>query len=205
MRYRYVVEKVLWCCFFFFFQAEDGIRDAQESRGLGDVYKRQVFNTCVFLCVRVSLACYRNISIRRRGGLLGEDAEEGILVVEEELLTLDLDGVSSEVGEEDGVALLDGGGPVLAGDSDGHDGSLVDLTGDLLGDEDTSLGLLGGLGALDEHALAEGLELLEGGGGEAEHGCCLLYTSDAADEEDSVDLGGRRIIKKKKKIEQEYK
>ena len=27
---------------FFFFQAEDGIRVAQESRGLGDVYKRQV-------------------------------------------------------------------------------------------------------------------------------------------------------------------
>ena len=27
----------------FFFQAEDGIRDAQESRGLGDVYKRQPF------------------------------------------------------------------------------------------------------------------------------------------------------------------
>ena len=24
-----------------YFQAEDGIRDAQESRGLGDVYKRQ--------------------------------------------------------------------------------------------------------------------------------------------------------------------
>eukprot|EP00658_Telonema_sp_P-2_P035201 TRINITY_DN2563_c0_g1_i14.p2 TRINITY_DN2563_c0_g1~~TRINITY_DN2563_c0_g1_i14.p2 ORF type:complete len:178 (+),score=81.06 TRINITY_DN2563_c0_g1_i14:46-534(+) len=31
--------------FFFFFQAEDGIRDAQESRGLGDVYKRQGFCT----------------------------------------------------------------------------------------------------------------------------------------------------------------
>ncbi len=29
--------------FFFFFQAEDGIRDAQESRGLGDVYKGQGF------------------------------------------------------------------------------------------------------------------------------------------------------------------
>ena len=28
----------------FFFQAEDGIRDAQESRGLGDVYKRQIYN-----------------------------------------------------------------------------------------------------------------------------------------------------------------
>ena len=30
---------------FFFFQAEDGIRDAQESRGLGDVYKRQITTT----------------------------------------------------------------------------------------------------------------------------------------------------------------
>ena len=29
------------CCFFFF-QAEDGIRDLVRSRGLGDVYKRQV-------------------------------------------------------------------------------------------------------------------------------------------------------------------
>ena len=42
--------RVIWndeleekCCYlYFFFQAEDGIRDAQESRGLGDVYKRQV-------------------------------------------------------------------------------------------------------------------------------------------------------------------
>src|SRR5680860_1749720 len=31
---------------FFFFQAEDGIRDRSPSRGLGDVYKRQV-RTCV--------------------------------------------------------------------------------------------------------------------------------------------------------------
>ena len=31
------------CCvvWFFFFQAEDGIRDLVRSRGLGDVYKRQ--------------------------------------------------------------------------------------------------------------------------------------------------------------------
>ena len=28
---------------FFFFQAEAGIRDAQESRGLGDVYKIQAY------------------------------------------------------------------------------------------------------------------------------------------------------------------
>ena len=38
----------------FFFQAEDGIRDAQESRGLGDVYKRQ-------LLLRHSLGAVREI------------------------------------------------------------------------------------------------------------------------------------------------
>ena len=32
-------------CIFFFFQAEDGIRDLVRSRGLGDVYKRQVFHS----------------------------------------------------------------------------------------------------------------------------------------------------------------
>ena len=32
---------LLVCCGFFFFQAEDGIRDLVRSRGLGDVYKRQ--------------------------------------------------------------------------------------------------------------------------------------------------------------------
>ncbi len=31
-------------CFFFFFQAEDGIRDTDRSRGLGDVYKRQDYS-----------------------------------------------------------------------------------------------------------------------------------------------------------------
>ena len=31
------------CFLFFFFQAEDGIRDLVGSRGLGDVYKRQAF------------------------------------------------------------------------------------------------------------------------------------------------------------------
>ena len=31
-------------CSTFFFQAEDGIRDLVRSRGLGDVYKRQLLN-----------------------------------------------------------------------------------------------------------------------------------------------------------------
>ena len=33
---------LFFCLFFVFFQAEDGIRDLVRSRGLGDVYKRQV-------------------------------------------------------------------------------------------------------------------------------------------------------------------
>ena len=32
---------------FFFFQAEDGIRDLVRSRGLGDVYKRQGLETAL--------------------------------------------------------------------------------------------------------------------------------------------------------------
>eukprot|EP00658_Telonema_sp_P-2_P016095 TRINITY_DN1623_c0_g1_i11.p1 TRINITY_DN1623_c0_g1~~TRINITY_DN1623_c0_g1_i11.p1 ORF type:complete len:744 (+),score=76.45 TRINITY_DN1623_c0_g1_i11:75-2306(+) len=39
-----------YICFFFFFQAEDGIRDAQESRGLGDVYKRQDVDSSKWYC-----------------------------------------------------------------------------------------------------------------------------------------------------------
>ena len=38
----YYHRKILvFCYLFFFFQAEDGIRDLVRSRGLGDVYKRQ--------------------------------------------------------------------------------------------------------------------------------------------------------------------
>ena len=56
---------VLFVCFcvfffllyFFFFQAEDGIRDAQESRGLGDVYKRQATNTSHWKMFVFSKAC----------------------------------------------------------------------------------------------------------------------------------------------------
>ena len=32
---------------FFFFQAEDGIRDLVRSRGLGDVYKRQDYDRAI--------------------------------------------------------------------------------------------------------------------------------------------------------------
>ena len=38
----YVFDRVVMVCCTFFFQAEDGIRYLVRSRGLGDVYKRQV-------------------------------------------------------------------------------------------------------------------------------------------------------------------
>ncbi len=40
MRWRWCVH-MCTVGVFFFFQAEDGIRDVERSRGLGDVYKRQ--------------------------------------------------------------------------------------------------------------------------------------------------------------------
>ena len=43
--------RVAWAvvCVSFFFQAEDGIRDLVRSRGLGDVYKRQVVRSSATL------------------------------------------------------------------------------------------------------------------------------------------------------------
>src|SRR5678816_2214745 len=40
---------------YFFFQAEDGIRDAQESRGLGDVYKRQSLDNLSLMALTLSV------------------------------------------------------------------------------------------------------------------------------------------------------
>jgi len=52
--------------FFFFFQAEDGIRDLVRSRGLGDVYKRQVFD--------------RDIEIARAGARLIDRSVRHVIV-----------------------------------------------------------------------------------------------------------------------------
>ena len=50
--------------FVFFFQAEDGIRDVERSRGLGDVYKRQVTKqVCAPPCdiIIVNLKCLLHV------------------------------------------------------------------------------------------------------------------------------------------------
>eukprot|EP00828_Plagiopyla_frontata_P041416 TRINITY_DN5898_c0_g1_i3.p1 TRINITY_DN5898_c0_g1~~TRINITY_DN5898_c0_g1_i3.p1 ORF type:complete len:331 (-),score=35.14 TRINITY_DN5898_c0_g1_i3:166-1158(-) len=54
--------------FFFFFQAEDGIRDFCLSRGLGDVYKRQILlGKFMKLCLKSrSCALYQNKSLKQK-------------------------------------------------------------------------------------------------------------------------------------------
>ena len=54
----------LLVCLFFFFQAEDGIRDLVRSRGLGDVYKRQLLVIGIFPMLTnefYNLLLYRHI------------------------------------------------------------------------------------------------------------------------------------------------
>eukprot|EP00658_Telonema_sp_P-2_P004818 TRINITY_DN1179_c0_g2_i1.p1 TRINITY_DN1179_c0_g2~~TRINITY_DN1179_c0_g2_i1.p1 ORF type:complete len:270 (-),score=108.30 TRINITY_DN1179_c0_g2_i1:183-992(-) len=55
---------------FFFFQAEDGIRDAQESRGLGDVYKRQAPNRMVLQMLKA-----KRLGAKKGHGLLKKKAD----------------------------------------------------------------------------------------------------------------------------------
>ena len=56
------------CSGVFVFQAEDGIRDLVRSRGLGDVYKRQVLSPCARLgpAQAAVLAAASHCRVRRR-------------------------------------------------------------------------------------------------------------------------------------------
>ena len=53
---------------FFFFQAEDGIRDLVRSRGLGDVYKRQVQRLEIQV---VDASCGAYFELMRKSRFLG--------------------------------------------------------------------------------------------------------------------------------------
>ncbi len=61
---EFVLGDLCFFCFFFF-QAEGGIRDAQESRGLGGVYERQMLNRYCLLCIE--LCGWRLAAEYRRG------------------------------------------------------------------------------------------------------------------------------------------
>eukprot|EP00831_Metopus_contortus_P042866 TRINITY_DN3432_c0_g1_i1.p1 TRINITY_DN3432_c0_g1~~TRINITY_DN3432_c0_g1_i1.p1 ORF type:complete len:225 (-),score=51.52 TRINITY_DN3432_c0_g1_i1:180-854(-) len=84
----------MWVFFFFFFQAEDGIRDVERSRGLGDVYKRQVstqstwdFFFMKFLAIALLLStvcCIFNFYHHKGTFTLGDEAQDifGVIIVE---------------------------------------------------------------------------------------------------------------------------
>ena len=60
--FRFAPESCLFLrFFFFFFQAEDGIRDLVRSRGLGDVYKRQIRGFGSFITKKRAAKIGRNI------------------------------------------------------------------------------------------------------------------------------------------------
>lgn len=101
------------------------------------------------------------------------------MIAEERVLVLaDLDGRTTELGNQDLVTGLDGRGDALAitvegAGADSEDLSLVELLDGRLGEEDAtgSLGL--GLDALDKDAVEQGSESLDGLGGDGGLCCCV--------------------------------
>mgnify|MGYP007112061843 CR=1 FL=1 len=85
----------IWCaCGFFFFQAEDGIRDLVRSRGLGDVYKRQGVERGFRAR---ELAVEQGRAAREQGGVVGFEAGPGACLLytsdaADDLLCVDLGG-----------------------------------------------------------------------------------------------------------------
>ena len=75
-----------FCVIVFFFQAEDGIRDAQESRGLGDVYKRQTLyinrEKHLFVCC---IDVFTKFALVRRVKSLSSQSAKQVLVTFEQL------------------------------------------------------------------------------------------------------------------------
>ena len=76
MTLRDIVLCTLFHSVFFFFQAEDGIRDLVRSRGLGDVYKRQVPILCAVTSERCVIKVTDNID---------RETEEGAWLFPQEL------------------------------------------------------------------------------------------------------------------------
>eukprot|EP00658_Telonema_sp_P-2_P043403 TRINITY_DN31338_c0_g1_i1.p1 TRINITY_DN31338_c0_g1~~TRINITY_DN31338_c0_g1_i1.p1 ORF type:complete len:190 (-),score=70.71 TRINITY_DN31338_c0_g1_i1:72-641(-) len=175
---------------FFFFQAEDGIRDAQESRGLGDVYKRQVEDQKKTL--EDQLASSRRELANTKAEL--RDAEEKAKkfeVVDEMRWYSDQAHTEEKMGEANELAKQNAELTARL-DTANAKSARLEVTHTQMVGEVTRL-RLAATQSKNELARVRAEQCARG-----DLESCLLYTSDAADEEDSVDLGGRRIVKKKK-------
>ena len=164
---------IIWDGFLglFFFQAEDGIRDLVRSRGLGDVYKRQVHDNTIHLCIADDGAGIKLENLRQSAVAKGIYSADQVAQMSDDALAqiIFMDNISTQhkvsdlAGRGIGLAAVmsetkNAGGEVLVKTVAGK-GTQFLFTLPLLQDN-----------------------------------VCLLYTSDAADERSSVDLGGRRIL-----------
>eukprot|EP00657_Telonema_sp_P-1_P006404 TRINITY_DN24969_c0_g1_i1.p1 TRINITY_DN24969_c0_g1~~TRINITY_DN24969_c0_g1_i1.p1 ORF type:complete len:192 (+),score=62.11 TRINITY_DN24969_c0_g1_i1:115-690(+) len=165
---------------FFFFQAEDGIRDLVRSRGLGDVYKRQALYK---VTINVKAAAFQLDGVARQAD---HAFDEIIVVAVRQCEHSDIAAFrrvikQAALGNKAWVKIK--GEPIV--------------TVGKFGDKNTVSHL-----KCRFHAAAWYMEAAPAEGGEHQikknDNPCLLYTSDAADDLLCVDLGGRRIIKKKK-------
>ena len=210
---------------FFFFQAEDGIRDLVRSRGLGDVYKRQfqdppagqtiwyaVYDSVFdpgnnllgvlgdYFSFEVTCSCDPNEKIVTPQG---STSQHYVPLNSQLNFTVNFQNTGNDTAFT--VIIRD------TLDTD-LDLSTFEVTGSS-NPMSTQMDVNGALQFTFDNILLPDSNIDEPGS----HGfvnyrispktglpdptqitnTCLLYTSDAADERSSVDLGGRRIIKKK--------
>ena len=179
------------CCFFF--QAEDGIRDLVRSRGLGDVYKRQVLTDGGGNSFTSSSGSNNTSQTWNNVSRLLDAPPYSIQFFDEDVVSQD-----DDLGTFNIPAASNGTVPFALGN--GTYGSLIIALQpqQVFTDSDTvRVFPAPQLTTFYDTASAtlcatDTMQLVY---------TCLLYTSDAADERSSVDLGGRRIIKKKKRDE----
>eukprot|EP00831_Metopus_contortus_P048865 TRINITY_DN40037_c0_g1_i1.p2 TRINITY_DN40037_c0_g1~~TRINITY_DN40037_c0_g1_i1.p2 ORF type:complete len:193 (-),score=42.22 TRINITY_DN40037_c0_g1_i1:23-601(-) len=172
----------MYCVIFFFFQAEDGIRDVERSRGLGDVYKRQTQSTWVH-----RIGDYDQFYVSRLHGYGSADNYYRQTSVNMRLHKLKIPTLI--------LAPLDD--PIVPLDSlpfeDAQASPHIILATHPCGGH---CGFFTGWKPHHWHQIPI-IDFLSSVHTLNQY--CLLYTSDAADDTPCVDLGGRRIHKKKKK------
>ena len=167
--------------FFFFFQAEDGIRDRSPSRGLGDVYKRQEYGGFQLIDAHLTFTELAEAWLQSvKCGLKESTCAHYQYTLYKYVLPI-LGTVPISRLEEN---ILEQALQKIIAPPDGQHKELG------FSSARECLSMVRRICKYAVHLrLIRPMEL-----------SCLLYTSDAADEEDSVDLGGRRIIKKKKNV-----
>eukprot|EP00831_Metopus_contortus_P041349 TRINITY_DN32442_c0_g1_i1.p1 TRINITY_DN32442_c0_g1~~TRINITY_DN32442_c0_g1_i1.p1 ORF type:complete len:224 (-),score=47.70 TRINITY_DN32442_c0_g1_i1:15-686(-) len=190
-------------CFFFFFQAEDGIRDVERSRGLGDVYKRQALlyakkikddTNALVEKIMAEMNSKATPPEPEEDPEQAEIVEEMIKIMnsnEEEAPTPITPQHLKPIEEEDRDDITEmATTPNTSDPTTTHSLNNVSKILSILQVEYTNDQI---------HEIYDVVKQIHDKlNGELDIDC-LLYTSDAADDTPCVDLGGRRIIKKKKK------